>query len=72
MRDRGFPAVRGEIVGDVSGYHYFPSRDQVQAWLDETGWQVVAEDYAPETGWGYRHLLLRRRKQSQPSRTIRT
>jgi ubiquinone/menaquinone biosynthesis C-methylase UbiE len=60
LTERGLPAVEGEIVeGDVvAGYHYYPIRDQVLTWLDETGWQVVDEDFTPENGWGYRHLLV--------------
>jgi cyclopropane fatty-acyl-phospholipid synthase-like methyltransferase len=59
---RGLAAVRGEIIdGDVAGYHYYPTRDQVMAWLADAEWTVVDEAYHhEEAGWGYRHLLLRR------------
>lgn len=58
---RGLPVVHGElIVGDVAGYHYYPSRDQVGDWLDVTGFEIVESGYDQEDGWGYRHLLLRR------------
>ena len=61
MTAEGLPAVRGEVVeGDVAGYHYYPGREQVLRWIDETGWQLVDEGFSPEDGWAYRHLLLRR------------
>ncbi len=57
----GEPAVRGEVTGgDVAGYHYYPSREQVLAWFASTGWEPQDEAYTPENGWGYRHFLLRR------------
>ena len=36
---RGLPVVRGEVVdGDAfAGYHYYPDRTQVVAWLDARG-----------------------------------
>lgn len=63
LRRRGLPAVRGEVIeGDVGGYHFYPSRDQVDRWLDAEGLDIV--DHATETGegWAYRHLLLRVRQ----------
>jgi SAM-dependent methyltransferase len=60
MAAEGLPAVRGEIVaGDTAGYHYYPSREQVAAWLAADGLEVVAEGFDQEDGWGYRHLILR-------------
>jgi len=58
---RGLPAVRGEVVeGDVAGYHFYPERDRVLAWVEEAGLGIVDERYAHVEGdWGYRHLLLR-------------
>ena len=61
LATQGIPAVRGEVVrSGVTEYHYYPTRDQVSAWLEETGWRLVDEDFTPESGWGYRHLLARR------------
>ena len=58
---RGLPAVTGEVIdGDVAGYHYYPSRDQVIEWIVTAGFMVVDEAYHQEDGWGYRHLLLQR------------
>jgi ubiquinone/menaquinone biosynthesis C-methylase UbiE len=54
---KGLPVVRGEESGE--GYHYYPSRDQVAAWLAEAGLQVEAEGESPGDGYGYLHLLAR-------------
>jgi hypothetical protein len=54
---RGLPVVRGEESRE--GYHYYPSRDQVAAWLEDAGLQVVAQEYGPGDGYGYLHLLTR-------------
>jgi hypothetical protein len=52
--------VPGEVVeGDVAGYHYYPLREQVLAWLDSENLQLIDERYKQEDGWGYRHFLLR-------------
>lgn len=57
---RGWPAVRGEIVeGDTAGYHYYPGRARVMAWLADEGLELVDEAFDQQDGWGYRHLLLR-------------
>ena len=56
---RGLPVVRGEVIeGDTAGYHYYPGRDRVMAWLAAEGLQVVDEALDQQEGWGYRHLLL--------------
>ncbi|HJW61830.1 MAG TPA: class I SAM-dependent methyltransferase, partial [Actinomycetota bacterium] len=52
---RGLPVVRGEESRD--GYHYYPSREQVGYWMEEGMLVMVAEDYSPEDGYGYLHLL---------------
>ena len=58
-RERGLPAVRGEIVeGDTAGYHYYPRREQVREWLAAEGLEVVDEGFDQEDGWGYWHLLV--------------
>ena len=54
---RGLPVVRGEESRE--GYHYYPSRDQVAAWLDDAGLKVDAREYSPGDGYGYLHLLTR-------------
>jgi SAM-dependent methyltransferase len=58
---RGFPAVRGEDVGeDTGGYHFYPSSEQVTGWLAAAG-LAIAEDVTDLSydDWGYRHLLVR-------------
>ena len=58
--DRGLPVVRGEVIdGDVAGYHYYPTRDQVRRWLDAARLTIVEDETEPQEGWGYWHLLLR-------------
>jgi cyclopropane fatty-acyl-phospholipid synthase-like methyltransferase len=54
---QGLPVVRGEESRE--GYHYYPSRDQVAAWLEEAGLQVVTQESSPGDGYGYLHLLTR-------------
>ena len=57
---QGLPAVRGEVIeGDTAGYHYYPGRDQALRWLAEAGFEIVAEEFDQQDGWGYRHLLTR-------------
>ena len=61
LSGRGLPAVRGEVVeGDVAGYHYYPNRERVLAWVAAAGLDVLDEDYGATNDWGYRHFLLRR------------
>lgn len=56
---RGLPVVRGEIIeGDVAGYHYYPGRDRVLAWLSAAGLAIAQQDTEEQDGWAYWHLLL--------------
>jgi SAM-dependent methyltransferase len=58
---QGYPAVRGEVVeGDVAGYHFYPDRERVLAWIEAAELEVL-EDVSEhvQDDWGYRHLLLR-------------
>ena len=61
---RGFPAVRGEVItGNVGGYHYYPGPDQVTAWFQAAGLQALDEGFNQEEEyWGYRHFLLQAAK----------
>ncbi len=62
MTARGWPVVRGEVVeGDTGGYHYYPGRQLVDAWLADAGFELVDEGYNQGEGYGYRHLLMRTR-----------
>jgi 2-polyprenyl-3-methyl-5-hydroxy-6-metoxy-1,4-benzoquinol methylase len=45
-------AIPGEQA-DLAVYHYYPSPEQVRAWLDQAGLAIVEEG----TGDGYAHLL---------------
>ena len=60
---RGMPVVRGEVIegAAAAGYHYYPARDQVVAWIAAEDLEVVEEEYEAEAGgsWGYRHFLVR-------------
>lgn len=55
-RARGEPVVDGEDLQPDGGYHYFPRRGQVLAWLIDAGLDVIDES----EGDFYWHLLLRR------------
>ena len=57
---RGWPLVLGEVIeGDTAGYHFYPSRAQVEAWLHIEGFEIVEEADEALDGYGYHHLLLR-------------
>lgn len=59
-REHGMPAVRGEVIeGDVAGYHHYPGRQRVGAWLADEELTIVDEATDQEDGWAYWHLLLR-------------
>ena len=58
--EHGLPAVRGEVIeGDAGGYHYYPGRARVTAWLAAARLEVVADATDVLDDWGYWHLLLR-------------
>lgn len=60
---KGVPAVHGEVIeGDTAGYHYYPGRERVLAWLEAQGLDLVDEGFDQEDGWGYWHLLVRSRR----------
>jgi SAM-dependent methyltransferase len=57
---KGLPAVHGEVIeGDTAGYHYYPGRARVDAWLEDEGLAVVEAAIDQQDGWAYRHLLVR-------------
>jgi len=61
-RAKGLPAIHGEVIeGDSAGYHYYPSREQVLAWIAAEGLTVAREELGRVQDWDYRHLLLRSR-----------
>jgi ubiquinone/menaquinone biosynthesis C-methylase UbiE len=58
----GSPAVFGEVVGEgTGGYHFYPDRDQVAAWLVDAGFETVDQEDEWLEGYGYHHLLVRAR-----------
>lgn len=58
--EAGLPVVPGEHHRRGGGYHFYPTRVQVAAWLAEAGLDFVAEDTSPGTNYAYWHLLVRR------------
>ena len=55
-RARGEPVVEGEDLAPDGGYHYYPRRGQVLAWLADAGLELLDE----AEGDFYWHLFLRR------------
>nr|BBH94766.1 hypothetical protein KTA_29650 [Thermogemmatispora argillosa] len=54
-RAQSLPIVPGEYAHHA-GYHYYPSLEQVRAWLEAAGLVTLEEC----TGDGYQHFLLQR------------
>jgi SAM-dependent methyltransferase len=52
----GPPVVSGELA-DVAVYHYYPSLEQVRAWIGQAGLVIEEEG----TGNGYEHFVVRKR-----------
>jgi SAM-dependent methyltransferase len=57
----GLPVVPGEAVmsddpDEEGGYHFYPTRAQVEAWLDGAGFEIADQ----MTGDDYWHVLARR------------
>jgi SAM-dependent methyltransferase len=49
----GLPVVRGELTSPGGGYHYYPSLDQVAAWVRDAGLESLEDGVGDE----YYHLL---------------
>jgi hypothetical protein len=65
-RRSGLPVVDGEVMWEVSDkspgyYHYYPSLDQVGAWLGATGFANLEEVEGPwhDGDYAYHHILGR-------------
>ncbi len=56
--EQGYPLVRGEVISD-GGYHFYPSREQLQKWLKEKSWKLENQI----EGDGYLHLIVSRGKE---------
>ena len=54
----GLPAVRGETLRG-GGYHYYPTVDQVKAWIQAAGLEIAEEGRSRGSNYGYWHLLMR-------------
>lgn len=57
--EAGLPVVTGEHHRRGGGYHFYPTRDQVAAWLAGARLEIVAADTSPGAGYAYWHLLVR-------------
>jgi 2-polyprenyl-3-methyl-5-hydroxy-6-metoxy-1,4-benzoquinol methylase len=56
----GVPAIYGELTSpETGGYHYYPDRDQVSAWLTAAGFEPTADEAEQLDGYGYHHRLVR-------------
>jgi len=56
----GTPIVLGEVIdGDVAGYHFYPTQEQLTGWLADAGLEVIDEADEWLDGYGYHHLLTR-------------
>ena len=71
---QGAPAVRGEDVGeDTGGYHFYPADEQIMEWLEAARMRIVEDATDMTYGeWGYRHLLLRSRRNGRAFNLVRT
>ena len=62
-RMSGLPVVDGEVIWHEPDdyYHYYPSLEQVRAWLAGAGFAIEEEAEGPwhEEGYAYHHVLAR-------------
>ncbi|TMK35876.1 MAG: hypothetical protein E6G58_07975 [Actinobacteria bacterium] len=63
-RGAGLPVVDGEVMWEASDgspayYHYYPSLDEVRAWLGGAGFAILDELEGPwhDDEYAYRHIL---------------
>jgi hypothetical protein len=54
-----WPVVIGGQFRRGSGYHHYPTEDQVAGWLAAAGLEVVEEGRSSGGNDGYHHLLAR-------------
>jgi SAM-dependent methyltransferase len=63
-RRAGHPVVDGEVFWEEPDgyYHYYPTIEQVRAWLAEAGFTIEEEAEGPwhDGGYAYHHVLARR------------
>ena len=53
----GLPIVHGENIRRGGGYHYYPTPDRVEDWLDGAGLAVVDEGVSHGSNYAYHHIL---------------
>ncbi len=53
----GLPVFVGEHYRRGGGYHHYPTRNHVAAWLAAERLEVVAEGYSRDSDYSYLHLL---------------
>lgn len=62
-RTSGLPVVEGEVMWEEPDgyYHYYPSMEQVRAWVRGAGFAIEEEAEGPwhEEGYAYHHVLAR-------------
>jgi len=62
-RTSGLPVVEGEVIWHEPDdyYHYYPTMEQVRAWVSGAGFAIVGEAEGPwhEEGYAYHHVLAR-------------
>jgi SAM-dependent methyltransferase len=62
-RRSGLPVVEGEVIWHEPDdyYHYYPTMEQVRAWVSSAGFDIVEEAEGPwhEEGYAYHHVLAR-------------
>ncbi len=62
----GLPVVYGEHIRRGGGYHHYPSRAQVDAWVREARLRTVEDGRSEGDGYGYYHLLTQAQAESEP------
>ena len=62
-RRSGLPVVEGEVIWHDPDpyYHYYPTMQQVRAWVADAGFAIEEEVEGPwhEEGYAYHHVLAR-------------
>jgi hypothetical protein len=53
----GLPVFVGEHYRRGGGYHHYPNRNHVAAWLAAERLEVVAEGHSRDSDYSYLHLL---------------
>jgi ubiquinone/menaquinone biosynthesis C-methylase UbiE len=54
----GLPVVHGENIRRGGGYHYYPTPDRVDGWLQAADLRVVDEGISHGSNYAYHHVLV--------------